>query len=360
MIAEIDNRLKANGYRFMKVQPEEAGIYYQYVNGTVRVVLGLLDHDTFQMNVSVYNSMKEHIRQLFFLSDGRVPGITEETPVYEVEVLGLVITGNIEKYRTLCSDIRGIWLIEKHSGRLIVYEDQPGDFYGLYGAIQNLSEQGQKKKEESSDKQFKKNHLTVGKVPFGVNTGIVVLNILIWLVMTFFGDTNDPQFLLEHGAMQSACVAVLHEWYRLFTSMFIHIGSMHLINNMVVLFFAGNILEKEVGKIRYLLLYLISGLGGGLLSLQHMLHTGDMAVSAGASGAIFGVIGALLFLAIKKKGKIGDLTVKGLLFMVVLSFYFGITSTGVDNWCHIGGFITGFVAAIPLSLSLQKRDGWNS
>ena len=359
MIAEIDNRLKADGYRFMKVQPEEAGIYYKYVNGTVRVVLGLLDHDTFQMNVSVYRSMTEHIRQVFFLSNGKISGITEETPVYEVEVLGLAITGNIEKYRTLCSNIRGIWLIEKQTGRLIVYEDQPGDFYGLYGEIQNLLEQSQKSEENSSNKQVKKKHPSVGKVPFGVNTGIVVLNILIWLVMTFFGDTNDPQFLLEHGAMQSACVLVLHEWYRLFTSMFIHIGSLHLINNMVVLFFAGNILEKEVGKGRYLLLYLISGLGGGLLSLQHMLRTGDMAVSAGASGAIFGVIGALLFLAIKKRGKIGDLTVKGLLFMAALSFYFGLTSTGVDNWCHFGGFITGFVAAIPLSVSLRKRDGRN-
>ena len=73
MIAEIDQMLKAEGYRFLKVQPEEAGVYYRYENGTVEVILGLLDHSAFQMNAAVCASMKEHIRELFFLSHGRVP-----------------------------------------------------------------------------------------------------------------------------------------------------------------------------------------------------------------------------------------------------------------------------------------------
>ena len=63
MIAEIDQMLKAEGYRFLKVQPEEAGVYYRYENGTVEVILGLLDHSAFQMNAAVCASMKEHIRE---------------------------------------------------------------------------------------------------------------------------------------------------------------------------------------------------------------------------------------------------------------------------------------------------------
>lgn len=349
MIAEIDRMLKENGYRFMKVQPQEAGVYYKYVEGTVSVVLGLLDHDTFEMNPAVYESMKEHIRQLFFLSGGKIDGISEETPVYQVEILGLVITDNIEKYRVLCANAQGIWLIEKTKRRLMIYENQPGNFFGLYGKMQSVLEQAKDYPYESREKKGKRAGFSFGQLPFGVNAMIVGLNVVIWLVMTFLGDTNDAQFLLGHGAMYPASVLVAHEWYRFITSMFIHIGSFHLINNMVMLFFAGNILEKEVGKIRYLLIYFLSGIGGGLLSLWHMVRTGDIAVSAGASGAIFGVVGALLFLAIKNKGKVADLTVKRLLFMVALCFYFGITATGVDNFCHLGGFITGFVVAIPLA-----------
>lgn len=354
MIAEIDKMLKEGGYRFIKVQPEEAGVYYKYVNGTVAVVLGLLDHTAFEMSASMYDSMKEHIRQLFFLSRGRIPGISEETPVYQVEILCLAITDHVEKYRTLCANRQGIWLIEKQKRRLIVYEDQPGDFYGLYDKVQDLLEQGKENPGETK-KKMKKTGWTFGQVPLGVNTMIVVFNVLVWLVMTCLGDTNDAQFLIQHGAMQPAGVVLAHQWYRLFTSMFIHIGSLHLINNMVMLFFAGNILEKEIGKVRYLLIYLLSGLGGSLLSLWHMLRVGDMAVSAGASGAIFGVIGALLFLAVKNKGKIQDVTAKGLLFMVALCFYFGITATGVDNWCHLGGFITGFLVAIPFTFVMPKK-----
>lgn len=104
MIAEIDQMLKAEGYRFLKVQPEEAGVYYRYENGTVEVILGLLDHSAFQMNAAVCASMKEHIRELFFLSHGRVPGITEEMPVYQV--VSFVLRSRIRWKNTVCSVMR--------------------------------------------------------------------------------------------------------------------------------------------------------------------------------------------------------------------------------------------------------------
>ena len=141
LIAEIDQMLKAEGYRFLKVQPEEAGVYYRYENGTVEVILGLLDHSAFQMNAAVCASMKEHIRELFFLSHGRVPGITEEMPVYQVDILCLAITDQVEKYRVLCNEMRGIWLVEAGTKRLIIYENQPGDFYGLQKRLLNLLDQ---------------------------------------------------------------------------------------------------------------------------------------------------------------------------------------------------------------------------
>ena len=107
---------------------------------------------------------------------------------------------------------------------------------------------------------------------------------------------------------------------------------------------------------KYLLIYLLSGLGGSLLSMVYMLKTGDMAVSAGASGAIFGVIGALLYLVIRNKGRIGTLTTRGLVLMIALCLYYGFTATGVDNWCHIGGLVMGFLLAVLLYRGNPRKD----
>ena len=355
MIAEIDQMLKAEGYRFLKVQPEEAGVYYKYHDGTVRIILGLLDHVAFQMNAAVCASMKEHIRELFFLSHGRVPGITEEMPVYQVDILCLAITENVEKYRVLCNEMRGIWLVETNTRRLIIYENQPGDFYGLNQKLQKLLEQTLTASDVSRNKKRQALKLNWRKVTW-VNTALVAVNILVWIVMELFGNTEDAQYLLEHGAMYPLLVISLHEWYRLFTCMFLHIGFQHLVNNMIVLFFTGDRLEREVGKGKYLLIYLFSGLGGSLLSMEHMLRTGDMAVSAGASGAIFGVIGALLFLVIRNRGRIGTLTTRGLILMIALCLYYGFTTAGVDNWCHIGGLFVGFVLSALFYRRNPRKD----
>jgi rhomboid protease GluP len=79
-----------------------------------------------------------------------------------------------------------------------------------------------------------------------------------------------------------------------------------------------------------------------------MYLSGDYAVSAGASGAVFGIFGGLLWVVIRNKGKYADLNTKGILFMIVLCLYYGISTAGVDNWGHIGGLLTGFVASIIL------------
>ena len=125
---------------------------------------------------------------------------------------------------------------------------------------------------------------------------------------------------------------------------------------MIVLFFTGDRLEREIGKVKYLLIYPLSGLGGSLLSMVYMLKTGDMAVSAGASGAIFGVIGALLYLVIRNKGRIGTLTTRGLVLMIALCLYYGFTATGVDNRCHIGGLVMGFLLAVLLYRGNPRKD----
>lgn len=154
--------------------------------------------------------------------------------------------------------------------------------------------------------------------------------------------------MFQHGAMYEPTVTQGHEFYRIFTSMFLHFGISHLVNNMVLLGALGWNLELEIGKIRLLIIYLIGGIGGNLLSLYRGIATETYAVSAGASGAIFGLMGALFYVVAANRGRLGRLSGRGMLVMVMLSLYFGLTSRGVDNWAHIGGLISGFVMAVIL------------
>lgn len=179
-----------------------------------------------------------------------------------------------------------------------------------------------------------------------INIILVVLNVAIWCMLEITGDTLDGAYIAEYGGLYPDFLIYKGEWYRLFSAMFLHFGAQHLANNMIILAAAGGKLEAAVGSIRYLIIYLGAGLAGNLLSLYVMLRTGDYAVCAGASGAVFGMIGGLVWVAIRNRGKFEGLTTKGLLLMIALCLYYGITTAGVDNWAHIGGAVGGFFLCI--------------
>ena len=130
--------------------------------------------------------------------------------------------------------------------------------------------------------------------------------------------------------------------------MFLHFGIQHLGNNMLVLLFLGDCLERNVGKIKYFLIYFLGGVGANCLSVWLELQNGEYFVSAGASGAVFAVIGALIYVVIVNRGRIENFTTRQLILMAGLSLYFGVTSTGVDNAAHFGGFLCGFLLGLLL------------
>lgn len=180
-----------------------------------------------------------------------------------------------------------------------------------------------------------------------MNLIVVTVNIIVFIVLSMLGDTEDTMFMLNHGA-EFAPLVWQGEYYRLATSMFMHFGVDHLFNNMLVLIFLGDMLEQYVGKIRYLLIYLGGGLIGNIASVWFSLRTEDFAVSAGASGAVFAVIGALIFLVIRSRGRMGEYSGRRLILMAVLSVLQGLTAGGVDNCAHIGGLLSGFALALVL------------
>ena len=177
-----------------------------------------------------------------------------------------------------------------------------------------------------------------------MNLIIIGVNIIVFALMEIFGDTDNITFMLKCGAAYTPWI-LDGQWYRLFTSMFLHFGVSHLLNNMVLLLFLGDMLEEAAGKWRYLLIYLGGGLVGNIVSLLMDYRTGEMVVSAGASGAVFAVIGGIFVILIKQRGKVENLTLPRLVFVIFLSIYHGFQSTGIDNAAHIGGLLGGIILA---------------
>ena len=176
---------------------------------------------------------------------------------------------------------------------------------------------------------------------------LVLINVLVFLAVELTGGSDNTVHMLQCGAAYTPAV-LEGEYYRLFTCMFLHFGVQHLLNNMLLLFVLGGRLERTMGKIKYLLIYILGGIGGNLLSFLMECKTGEYAVSAGASGAIFAIMGAMIYAVLRGRGRIEDLSTRQIIIMAVLSLYFGFTSSGVDNAAHVGGLLSGFLLAVIL------------
>ncbi len=189
-----------------------------------------------------------------------------------------------------------------------------------------------------------------------VTVVLILINVLVFIAVELTGTSQNAWHVLDYGAAYTPYIVQNGEVYRLFTSMFLHFGIEHLVNNMLVLFVLGSRLEQVIGKLRFLFIYLAGGIAGNIFSLILELRNQDFSVSAGASGAVFAVMGAMIYVVIRNKGWLGDLSMRQILVMAVFSLYFGFTSSGVDNAAHIGGMIAGFVLAVLIWHPRKKRD----
>lgn len=187
---------------------------------------------------------------------------------------------------------------------------------------------------------------------------LVALNTLIYLVMAIESRslTFDTNLLQSWGANSGASTCG-GQWWRLITSTFEHAGAMHLLLNMWCLYSLGWLAELLFGRSRFTLLYFLCGIGGSLGSICWR----DNGLSVGASGAIFGIAGALIPAMLLSENQRLRHALKGQLvsisLFVVYSLWAGNASAGTDNASHVGGLLTGLVlgAAFPTGLSALER-----
>ncbi|QMW72965.1 rhomboid family intramembrane serine protease [Anaerostipes caccae L1-92] len=172
----------------------------------------------------------------------------------------------------------------------------------------------------------------------------VILTINIFMYLWSAASTE----ILNWGALTWMHAFKQGELYRLVTSNFLHNGFDHLFNNMIVFVLIGSRLEPIFGRARYVALYMGAGLCGSIVSAVYYMNMGEMVASVGASGAIFGLIGAMLWILIKNRGYQKEFYGGGVALMIAGSLYHGFSTMGVDNAAHIGGCIGGFLLAILL------------
>lgn len=186
------------------------------------------------------------------------------------------------------------------------------------------------------------------------NLIMAAVNVIVFIVLSILGDTQSAAFMETHGAAWTPAI-LAGGYYRLFTSMFLHFGIVHLLYNMLCLITLGDELERLTGPVRYLIIYFGAGLAGNLLSLAWEMHMDEYAISAGASGAIFGVIGALFVIMLRLGVRSGRMSAKRLGVVALLMIAQGFFEPGTDNIAHIGGFLGGMLLAFILCRRVHEN-----
>lgn len=187
----------------------------------------------------------------------------------------------------------------------------------------------------------------VTRVLIGLNLLAFVAAVVgeFYLFGTFFNDTNYSSILLIFGMKWNRLILEGQIW-RLFTAMFLHIGPIHLLSNIIGLLMLGPIIEGHFGHWRFTVIYLLGGLLGSIASFAF-----SPSPSAGASGAIFALLGAtvLYFYRFRENfGQRGREILQSMLVVLVLNLAIGFGSSGVDNWGHMGGLVGGVLITLGM------------
>lgn len=185
---------------------------------------------------------------------------------------------------------------------------------------------------------------------------LVALMMIIFILMYVLGNGSlDTNTLYSFGGLVKE-----GSFVRLFTSMFLHIGIIHLVMNMWALILLGKQTESFYGHFKTLIIFIFSGVVGNLLSVILM---GSNTISAGASGAIFGLMGAILYFAINQRTYMGEALKKEILPVIIVNLLFGFMLTGINMYAHIGGLIGGILISTALGIKyksskFEKVNGW--
>lgn len=211
--------------------------------------------------------------------------------------------------------------------------------------IINVTDDINKKTEKENKKYeniFKPKKIIVTKI-------LIIINIIMYILSLVIGD-NFSYNLILLGANNRGLV-LNGEFYRLITCAFLHGSLLHLVVNMYSLWIIGSQVETYIGKLKYLIIYLLSAIMGSLFSIVFL----ENSLSVGASGAIFGLMGALLYFGYHYRLYLSNTLTSQLIPIIIFNLFLGFISSSIDNGAHIGGLIGGYLATMIVGLKYKSQ-----
>lgn len=272
--------------------------------------------------------------------------------IQHVHIMTLMISSMTEMQRTLFCDSFSWWICPTER-TLDIPEGQVQDFYGirrkleewlccLPESLETIETETEIKEIRIQNKKRKQKKQPISAVmhkdrPYAT-TAFVVFNILVYVICTFTGD-----LLYNIGVFHAESVWKEKEYYRWITSIFLHWDIYHLTSNMLILYYLGSVVEKYFGHLPFVLTYFFSGISGNLASFLYENFFSMNIYSAGASGSVFGIMGALLVLTFLTKGRWKEITYGRVFFMISYTLYNGMVSDHINNAAHMGGLAGGIL-----------------
>ena len=178
---------------------------------------------------------------------------------------------------------------------------------------------------------------------------LILINVIVFAITYIYGSGIEPNVLVKFGGLISTSNYSFN-LSRIFTSMFLHVSIVHLILNMYSLYVLGSQLESFYGKVKFLIIYLVSGIAGNLLTLPLLQSN---VVSVGASGAIFGLMGSLLYFGYHYRVYLGTVIKSQIIPLIVLNLLIGFLVTSINNFAHIGGLVGGILISIVVGVKYK-------
>lgn len=291
-----------------------------------------------------YEEVKKSLRAAF-----------QDKGVAEIHILSLILSEDIEKGKKLGEDDPFCWQIDTGNLQLLIAEDKQPDFYGMKALLQGFlikwkenPEQFDETEEPQQPSKGEKVKEYFKKAPY-VSLTLIILN----LILCFCCIVN-PVLFYGKGCVSLSYVAE-GDIYRLLTAVFLHGSLDHYFSNMLLLYFLGDMLERKVGWGRFLFIYLASGILGNVFSCFHEYITGTYYVSYGASGAVFGMIGMLFYLVIRRDERI-KVSMPAMVFMVAYCIYSSFVGEQINVAAHLGGLLAGMLLMFLFYLRRKSHE----
>ena len=224
----------------------------------------------------------------------------------------------------------------------MVYEEKDTELFAKIAS--DISDKNLKESEKSNNMFSKKNDRIMTII-------FAVINIIIFALMYIIGNGSENKATLLKFGANMGMLTKNGDYYRLITCAFLHIGVVHLLCNLYSLFIIGQNIEYFFGKLKFVLIYFYSAITASLFVL---IFQSDNTITAGASGAIFGLMGALLYFGYTYRGYIGNRIISSALTVIAINLAYGFVHPGISNAAHIGGLVGGL--AISYMLGIKSNE----